>query len=207
MKGPAPSAVRAVVLDIGRVLVDFDVSRAVAHLAAAAAVPERRAEQALFGPHYRAFVRGELDGPGFHAAVCRGLGREVPYDRFVGAWCDMFQEMPGMPEVAAALARAYPLYLCSNTDPLHYEFLRRTVGAFSLARGAVLSYEAHCEKPEPEIFEELIGRFQLDPPRTLFVDDLEVNVAGAGAVGLRALLFRGTETLRAELTAMGVLPR
>ena len=206
MRGAVPGAVQAVVLDIGRVVVDFDVSRAVAHLAAAASVPERRAEAALFGPHYRPFVRGDLDASGFHAEVCRRLGREVAYDRFVAAWCDMFREIPGMSEVTAALARAHPLYFCSNTDPLHYEYLRRRFGVFSLGRGAVLSFEAHCEKPEPEIFEELLRRFALEPERTLFVDDLEVNVAGAMALGLRALLFRGAEALRCELVAMRVLP-
>ena len=43
------------------------------------------------------------------------------------------------------------------------------------------------------------------PPRILFIDDREENVAGAAAAGIKAIRFTGAEALRSELANLGVL--
>lgn len=195
----------AVVFDIGRVLVQVDVTRAVRRVAELAGVGEFEAEFALFGPHYRRFARGAIDGPAFHAEVCRHLERTIPYDRFTLAWCDMFDDMPGMEPLVAALAQRAPIFLCSNTDPLHYGYLRAHSPLLSYARGAALSFEIGSEKPELEIYRALLARCGLDPARTAFVDDREENVAAAIELGMAGLVFESAEDLRADLIEMGVL--
>jgi HAD superfamily hydrolase (TIGR01509 family) len=200
------AGVRTIVFDIGRVLIGVDVSRAVKRFARIAGVGAFEAEFALFGPHYRRFTVGEIDGVGFHGEVCRELGRRVDYERFVEAWCDMFSELPEMEPLVATLSHRFPIYLCSNTDPLHFEHLRTTAPILSFARGAVLSYEVRREKPDPAIYQALLARFALDPATTLFIDDREENVAGAAAVGMTGLVFDGVEDLRTDLVEMRVLP-
>jgi HAD superfamily hydrolase (TIGR01509 family) len=118
----------------------------------------------------------------------------------------MFSELPEMEPLVATLSHRFPIYLCSNTDPLHFEHLRSNAPILSFARGAVLSYEVRREKPDPAIYQALFDRFALDPARTLFIDDREENVAGAAAVGMTGLVFEGAEELRTDLVEMGVLP-
>jgi HAD superfamily hydrolase (TIGR01509 family) len=197
--------IQAIVFDIGRVLVGIDIPRGVRRLAQAAGVGEFEAEFALFGPHYREFARGRLGPAGFHEAVCRAIGAPMGYEQFREAWCDMFAEMPQMEPLVAALSHSYPLYLCSNTDPLHYAHVREQSPILGYARGAVLSYEVGHEKPAPEIYRELLARFGLSAQATLFIDDREENVAGALALGLSGLVFEGAEELRADLVEMGLL--
>ena len=45
----------------------------------------------------------------------------------------------------------------------------------------------HVMKPEPEIYETLLERYDLRPEQTLFFDDREDNVRGAWAVGMKAV--------------------
>jgi FMN phosphatase YigB (HAD superfamily) len=48
-------------------------------------------------------------------------------------------------------------------------------------------------------------RFHLRPDETLFIDDRQINIDAAEAVGIRAHLFTGADDLRARLEADGLL--
>ena len=70
-------------------------------------------------------------------------------------------------------------------------------------RGVTVSGEVRLIKPDIEIY-RLHGRtFDLDPARTLFIDDTQANVEGAKAAGWQAVHFTGADTLRADLARFG----
>jgi putative hydrolase of the HAD superfamily len=64
----------------------------------------------------------------------------------------------------------------------------------------VISGEVGLHKPEPEIFRLAAHRLGVVPQECVFVDDLRENCAGAEAVGMTAILHRGSE---ATLSALG----
>jgi 2-haloacid dehalogenase len=80
-----------------------------------------------------------------------------------------------------------------------FDFLR-------LFDGIVVSGEERLTKPDPAIFRVLVDRYALDPARTLYVDDRQVNVDAAESVGLRGALFTGPDDLRHELSRLSLLP-
>jgi putative hydrolase of the HAD superfamily len=65
--------------------------------------------------------------------------------------------------------------------------------------GVVISGEVGMHKPEPDIF--LLGaeRIGLPAEECVFVDDLRENCAGAEAVGMTAILHRGSDGTLPEL--------
>jgi putative hydrolase of the HAD superfamily len=65
--------------------------------------------------------------------------------------------------------------------------------------GIVISGEVGLHKPQPEIFRLGAERIGVPPQQCVFVDDLKENVAGAEAVGMKAVLHRGSETTLPEL--------
>ena len=65
--------------------------------------------------------------------------------------------------------------------------------------GVVISGEVGLHKPEPEIFRLGAERVDLPPEDCVFVDDLRENCAGAEAVGMTAVLHRGSDTTLPEL--------
>jgi HAD superfamily hydrolase (TIGR01509 family) len=63
----------------------------------------------------------------------------------------------------------------------------------------VISGEVGMHKPQPQIFELGAERVGLLPSQCIFVDDLRENCEGAEAVGMIAVLHRGTEQTVARL--------
>jgi 2-haloacid dehalogenase len=62
-------------------------------------------------------------------------------------------------------------------------------------------------KPEPAIFRRLLDRFCLTPNSTLMIDDTKENLETASTLGIQTVQFHSSGQLRAELEAVGVLPR
>ncbi len=74
-----------------------------------------------------------------------------------------------------------------------------------LFEGVVVSGVEGVAKPDPALFRLVLDRYRLDPAATVFVDDSPANVAAAAELGLRALLFHDPETLRRDLSRLGLL--
>lgn len=65
--------------------------------------------------------------------------------------------------------------------------------------GGLFSCDVHMVKPDPAFYQMLIDKYQLDPARCVFIDDLETNLEGARAVGMHTILFENPEQAEAEL--------
>ena len=96
-----------------------------------------------------------------------------------------------MPELIRELrGRGYHLFLLSNA-PVRFAETMRFYRIFDLFDGLMVSGPLKMEKPNREIFEYTLKTYALDPARSLFVDDVPENVAGARACGIDAYHFTG----------------
>jgi putative hydrolase of the HAD superfamily len=68
----------------------------------------------------------------------------------------------------------------------------------------VWSYQLRMAKPDLAIYEYVLKQLGTRPDETLFLDDKQVNIDAANAVGMRAVLFTDVDHLRADLMAMGL---
>ena len=85
-------------------------------------------------------------------------------------------------------AAGYRLYVLSNMSREFIAFLRR-FPVYRLFDGEVVSCEEHTVKPEPRIYEILLERYGLTPSETLFIDDREMNIEAAAALGIHGFVF------------------
>jgi putative hydrolase of the HAD superfamily len=67
----------------------------------------------------------------------------------------------------------------------------------------VLSCEVGLIKPDAAIYEHCLARLQVKPSEALFVDDQEINVQSARALGITSIRFQSAEQLHQELAALG----
>ncbi len=112
----------------------------------------------------------------------------------------------GAVEILAELrARRTPLYCLSNfsaeTFPPAFErfdFLRWFLGV-------VISGEVGVIKPDPRIYEILLGRFAIDPHRAVYIDDVAANVEAAQRFGIHGIHFTTPGALREELVRLALL--
>jgi putative hydrolase of the HAD superfamily len=68
----------------------------------------------------------------------------------------------------------------------------------------VWSYQLLMAKPDPAIYRYVLKELGTRPEETLFIDDRQVNVDAADAMGMRGVLFSTVEKLRADLMASGL---
>jgi 2-haloacid dehalogenase len=209
VSGAVTSAdVKAVVFDIGGVLVDWDprhLYRAyfdgdealMEHFLENVCTPAWNVEQDRGRPWDEAVALLTAEYP-----ECRELIRA-----YRERWEDMVSDtIAGVPDIVWELKeRGVPLYLLTNCAVDTFGLMRARFDVFSAFDGAVVSGAEGLLKPDPALFRRLIERFALDPAATLLIDDVPVNVAGAEAVGLRAHHFTGAAGLRSALEGMGVL--
>ena len=85
-------------------------------------------------------------------------------------------------------AAGYRLYVLSNMSKEFIAFLRR-VPVYRYFDGEVVSCEEGVCKPEKEIYELLLERYELTPAETIFIDDRKENVEAAEKVGIEGFHF------------------
>jgi putative hydrolase of the HAD superfamily len=95
--------------------------------------------------------------------------------------------------------RQVPLYCLSNMPAGTFAYLRAQHAFWDAFRGIVISGEIKMLKPEREIFEYLLQRYELSPTDTVFVDDSAQNVQAAGRLGMHAVWFRDARQCELEL--------
>jgi putative hydrolase of the HAD superfamily/hydrolase len=152
-----------------------------------------------------ALERGQLAVPDFERKLASMLvrrdGTPVPAEGLIERMFAHFEHQPAMSAlVRRANERGIRTALLSNSWGNTYP--RHTWdGMFD---DIVISGEVGLRKPEPEIFRLAAGRLGLEPAECVFVDDLQLNVDGARAVGMTAILHTEyDETRRALETLFG----
>jgi HAD superfamily hydrolase (TIGR01509 family) len=202
--------IRAILFDLGRVLLDFDHHRACQALAAVARRPGVTAEQVrefIFGTDLEpCYDRGQLTDEEFRARICQAFDIAVPAADFARRWADIFWEREGvLPYLAELKARGYWLALCSNTNSLHFEHLEREFAPYLQPLDHLfLSFRMGVRKPEAGYFEQVREHLRglgIGPPEALFIDDLAANVEAAREHGFPAIQCRSFPQMREEIEA------
>ena len=134
---------------------------------------------------------------------------EAEIRAYYGRWTEM---LGGAIEGTVAILRKairspkYRVYALTNwsgeTFPIakkieRFEFLH-------WFEGILVSGEEKMIKPQPEIFELILSRYDIDREKAIFIDDNIKNVIGSKAVGLDAIHFQSPEQLAEELEKLGV---
>lgn len=82
-------------------------------------------------------------------------------------------------------------FVLSNTNPIIYNsviddlFRQESLAIGDYFDGIVASFIEKVCKPDHEIFHILLRRYNLDPQRTLFIDDSQKNIDAAEACGIK----------------------
>jgi len=176
-------------IDIGRVLLDFDFEPSLARLLPPG---ERDVAGALarFLDKRDAFEAGAMTEDAYIAMALELLGSPASHDEFRYAWRHIFTpNEPMWQEVRELAAAGHRLILFSNTNPIHCPWIFEVFSDFALFDAAVLSFEVGSIKPEPAIYQSAIATHQLDPATTLYIDDLADNIATGRAHGFRCFQY------------------
>jgi putative hydrolase of the HAD superfamily len=199
--------IRAVISDLGRVVLWFDNNVFLRKLADRAGRPFDGVKAAVHGDLelLRRFDGGVITPAGFHARVLELTGADIPYGEFYEIYNDIFTLNPAVVDVLARVKAAGPkVLLLSNTDPERFGFIRRRFPEILFFDGYVLSYELKLLKPDPAIYRAAARAAACEPRECVFIDDMEENVRGAVEAGLAGLHYRPETDLAGELRKLGL---
>jgi 2-haloacid dehalogenase len=197
---------RAVLFDLGGVVIGWDPVRAYAQVLPPADVPAFMAaidfaSWNLRNDAGRPFATGEQE-----------LVERFPeHETAVLAYRKHFTHaltglVPGTGAVVAELQQAgVGLAALTNWSAETFPVARERFGLLRRFAGVVVSGEEGLTKPDPAIFALALRRFGFAADHTTFVDDSAANVAAARAAGLTAVQFRDAAQLREELVGLGLL--
>jgi putative hydrolase of the HAD superfamily len=200
--------IRAVISDLGRVVLWFDNNIFLRKLADWAGKPFAEVKAAVHGDLelLRRFDAGAVTPRGFHEKVAGVVGADVPYGVFYEMYNDIFSLNAGAVDVLAGVkAAGYKTLLLSNTDPERFAFVRTRFPEILFFDDYILSYELKLLKPDPAIYLAAARLAGVPPAECVFIDDMEENIAGAVATGLAGIHYRPETDLAAELRKLGLV--
>ncbi len=125
---------------------------------------------------------------------------QATYQQLLDAWNTVIVNIPPQRfEALKELEKNYNLYLLSNVNYSHWEYSLKYVWNYKGEpftqhfKKLFLSYEMHKEKPNADIFEEVIQIAGINPKESLFIDDRQDNTTTALKVGFHTLQALGDE--------------
>lgn len=183
-----------IIFDFGGVILDINPDLSRHKFAVMLGVENaRRLEEEQVPQLYESgrMTRGE-----FIAKINQIGGTNYSEEEILNAWNAMLlaYQKPRI-EWIKRLRNTHKLLMLSNTNESHFEYFHNKLIAeygvtfYQLFDHVYLSHEIGLLKPSLEIFQKVIDEQQLNPQRTLFIEDTQRNVDAARQVGLQTLLI------------------
>lgn len=172
----------SVVFDIGNVLLRFDFGVAIRRIAPFCSLSPAEIGAAI-EPMKLDLESGRIGGDAFLNEAAARIGFKAPIGELRRAWQEIFEPIELTHQLVHRWKGAKGLFLLSNTNDLHAEYFLSKFPVFEAFENAVYSHEAGVMKPDPDIYAQAISKFEVDPARTLFIDDLAPNIEAARVAG------------------------
>jgi len=200
---------KAVIFDLGRVLVNMDVAKFNTKFFPQLC-KENSDDQTLINiaddEHMHRYHRGEISPKEFYEICCEKCGATETQEEFEEAWNSIFLPMECIDDILYKLKLPIKMGLLSDTNKVHWIFCAKNYAhILNFFPNPTLSFLVGCTKPSKEIFIKAAEMVDEKPENCVFVDDLERNVEGAKALGMDAFQFKGVEHLENELVARNLI--
>jgi putative hydrolase of the HAD superfamily len=192
--------------DLGRVLFDFDYSIALEKIKDKIGVSAEKITQELFYNNFADdFEKGLISDYDFYLKFKNEFHAALDYQEFITIWCDIFTPKYEVIDLVSKLRVIYPVYLISNINELHFNFLHQQYPqVFTLFDGLVLSFRTKSLKPETQIYAELKRMSGRDYEKIIYIDDRQDLIAKAKDLSLNCIKFTDFKALRERLDALAV---
>jgi HAD superfamily hydrolase (TIGR01509 family) len=206
---PSSAPLRAIVFDIGRVIVGVNYDRAIRTLSSNGAASRSGKEfWSLISsdPRMRELQEGCFTPRQWHEHLNQRLDLHLTFEEFIVAWESALDPVPLIPdEIFADLAARHRMLLLSNTDPIHVAHMEKHFSFMKFFPTRIYSCAIGLSKPDPAIYRRTIEAAAAQPEEILYVDDVVEYVEAGSRAGLRTIHFRDADSLRADLHCLAAL--
>jgi putative hydrolase of the HAD superfamily len=197
---------KVMVFDLGNTILKFDHNIAVRKIANLFRLDSRALYDAFFDSDLtRAFEKGLIPPKDFHRKISERFSFSLPFEDFAAIWNDIFWEDELSCELARELKRSYRLYLLSNINRMHFEYIMERFDIIDIFDEIIASYAVGAMKPEKAIYDDVIRRAGGDKDSLFYIDDRQDLIDEAKLLGIDSIRYEGAEKLREEMSSRGIL--
>ena len=197
---------RAIIFDIGRVLIRVDISRAMEGLASGLALTPKEVWSAIEkDPQWPDWQEGRISPLDWHLHLTKRLGTSLTFEQFTEVWNRALDPDPIHAEsFLEKLSKNYRLALLSNTDPIHMSHGEARFPFFRLFPIRIYSYRVGASKPEPVIYQKALQACKVQAEEAVYIDDVAAYAEAAQRLGMSGIVFRSPEQLQSDLRMLGI---
>ena len=195
-----------IAFDLGNTVIRFDHNISATKIANLFRLDPKKIYDTFFDSETtRAFDRGLLSPRQFYEEASVLLGIKLPFEDFANIWSDIFWEDESVCRLVRGLKGRYRLFLLSNINRLHFEFIENKFDIIKVFDELVLSYIVGAIKPERLIYDDVIRRAGGDKSGILYIDDREDLIKEASAMGIDSIRFENADKLKEEMVIRGII--
>jgi len=198
------------IFDYGGVLAYHQTDADQARLADIAAIP-RDLFSNLYWDTRLDYDKGSVTAAEYWGNIARGAGKtlsaaviEEIVDADNRSWMQFDDEMWNW--IAELRAAGKRVAMLSNMPRDLGEALGSQTDRLRVFDHVTVSYDVRSVKPEPAIYQHALQTYGLKAQDTVFIDDVEKNVAAAARLGIHGIQFRNLAQCERDLRALGVNP-
>lgn len=160
----------------------------------------------------RKFETGKINGQQYLEGI-QPFTQNASLEQIKDAWNAGIADFPLYRlEFLQKVSQNYRLFLLSNTDPIHIEKFENEVGAsfysdfYQCFEKVYFSHEIGVRKPDAEAFNFVVNQHDIQPKRTLVVDDKKFNTDAAEALGFQTWNLQKAEEDVVDLFDKKIIP-
>ncbi|MBI5192342.1 MAG: HAD family phosphatase [Nitrospirae bacterium] len=194
--------IKLIIFDLGKVILDFSRMDIAKGLAGCSTLIQYQNPDNilayLFDTGYEIIIQyeeGRITSQEFFKHASEVFGLDMSYERFKSVWSEIFVENDGVADLIELLKKDFPLFLLSNTNELHFEYIKKQFPVVHKFDECILSYRIGKMKPHPDIYMEALNRGNASPEETIYIDDIGEYVAAAQDMGINAVEFKSVEQI------------
>lgn len=200
------SGIKNIIFDLGNTLVYFDLG----YFYSGVAEREKRLNAAKFKKFIIKnrldikLITGRLNHKDFFRKLKRKFDLKIGYNDFIYFYYDIFWVNENMKRFLEKISRVkkYKLYLLSNTDSPHINFIDKNFPFIKIIKNRVLSYKINMAKPDKKIFKYTIDKFKLLPEETVLIDDIKENLLSAQKLGINTIHYSSHRKFTSEFSRL-----
>jgi glucose-1-phosphatase len=202
----ATPKLRAIIFDIGRVLIRIDVGRAMQGLAAGGSLSPSDLWTAIEkDPRWPDWQTGRISARDWYLHLSKRFGGNFSFEQFAEVWNRVLDPVPIHEDsFFRGLSKNYRLALLSNTDPIHVQHMEGTYSFFAFFPVRIYSCSVGASKPDPLIYREALRALKVQAQEAVYIDDIGAYVEAAQRLGMGGIQFQSPAQLADALKALGV---
>ena len=198
---------KAIVFDLGNVLIPFDYTRIVKNLNAIEAGLGHKFYRKYMDNYeiHRRYERWDLSDEEFIGIMLQWLDNKISSEKFCQVYSDLFTVDSNVAGLLPILKDKYKLVLLSNTNHIHQKYGWGKYDFLKYFDGLILSHEVGSTKPEKKIY-RAVEKVTLGlPEQHFYIDDIEEYIQAAEKLGWNGIVFKGYDDLITNLKSRNIL--